>query len=168
MVWCQSSFGRKRQGNAGGQRTQGWDDLRFHSKLVLEAAGEVRNVATAVLSNIRSIANRVEHVTTDMRKDETDAEKQLANELLSNKRKDNYAKEEAERKEKEALEKEKQNKLKIETDENNFSKTVAQEMLDKMNADNGNTRNFYELSSDLNIDETGKKYFDVVAKDIPF
>lgn len=88
-----------------------------------------------------------------------------ASELLSNQRKDNYAKEEAERKEKEALEKEKQNKLKIETDENNFSKTVAQEMLDKMNADNGNTRNFYELSSDLNIDETGKKYFDVVAKD---
>ena len=82
-----------------------------------------------------------------------------ASELLSNQRKDNYAKEEAERKEKEALEKEKQNKLKIETDENNFSKAVAQEMLDKMNAENGNTRNFYELSSDLNIDETGKNVF---------
>lgn len=88
-----------------------------------------------------------------------------ASELLSNQRKDNYAKEESERKEKEALEKDKQNKLKIETDENNFSKIVAQEMLDKMNAENGNTRNFYELSSDLNTDENGKKYFDVVAKD---
>ena len=57
---------------------------------------------------------------------------------------------------------EKQEKEKIESE---FNKEIAQKIIDKFNANNGNSRNFYEITSDLKIDDNGKKYFEIVAKD---
>lgn len=67
--------------------------------------------------------------------------------------------------EEERLREEKEAKEKIENQENNFSKEIAQKIIDNLNSNNGNSRNFYEITSDLQLDDNGKKYFEVVAKD---
>lgn len=43
-------------------RTQSSDDLSLHAELTLEAPGNVRDVATTILSDIGHVANLVEHV----------------------------------------------------------------------------------------------------------
>ncbi|MDY3359624.1 hypothetical protein [Clostridium tertium] len=68
-------------------------------------------------------------------------------------------------KEKENQEKENQEKQEKEKIESEFNKEIAQKIIDKFNANNGNSRNFYEITSDLKIDDNGKKYFEIVAKD---
>ncbi|MDU1568630.1 MAG: hypothetical protein E6876_15605 [Clostridium sp.] len=73
--------------------------------------------------------------------------------------------EQKKKEEEEQLKNEKEEKEKIENQENNFSKEVAQKIIDNLNSNNGNSRNFYEITSDLKIDDNGKKYFEVVAKD---
>ena len=92
---------------------------------------------------------------------------------LENKAKDLYneqktieIKEQQQKKEEEErLKEEKEAKEKIENQENNFSKEIAQKIIDNLNSNNGNSRNFYEITSDLQLDDNGKKYFEVVAKD---
>ncbi|MFR2571352.1 MAG: hypothetical protein ACLS90_06635, partial [Clostridia bacterium] len=92
---------------------------------------------------------------------------------LENKAKDLYneqktieIKEQQQKKEEEErLREEKEAKEKIENQENNFSKEIAQKIIDNLNSNNGNSRNFYEITSDLQLDDNGKKYFEVVAKD---
>ncbi|WP_195515036.1 hypothetical protein [Paraclostridium bifermentans] len=92
---------------------------------------------------------------------------------LENKAKDLYneqktieIKEQQQKKEEEErLKEEKEAKEKIENQENNFSKEIAQKLIDNLNSNNGNSRNFYEITSDLQLDDNGKKYFEVVAKD---
>lgn len=92
---------------------------------------------------------------------------------LENKAKDLYneqktieIKEQQQKKEEEErLREEKEAKEKVENQENNFSKEIAQKIIDNLNSNNGNSRNFYEITSDLQLDDNGKKYFEVVAKD---
>lgn len=42
--------------------TDGCDDLRFHSELVLEAAGKVADAALSVAGNVGHLSDVVEHV----------------------------------------------------------------------------------------------------------
>ena len=88
-----------------------------------------------------------------------------AMELYSEQVKEERKEEQKKQDEKEKIKNEQEEQSKKENQENNFSKEVAQKIIDKLNNDNGNSRNFYEITSDLKTDDNGKKYFDVVAKD---
>lgn len=88
-----------------------------------------------------------------------------AMELYSEQVKEERKEEQKKQDEEEKIKNEQEEQSKKENQENNFSKEVAQKIIDKLNNDNGNSRNFYEITSDLKTDDNGKKYFDVVAKD---
>lgn len=54
--------------------TESCNDLGFHAKLRLETAGNVRDVAATVRSDVRRVTDRIVHVAGCMEEYEADAE----------------------------------------------------------------------------------------------